>query len=98
MTEAERVDAFNRILDQELVFKLFFKLGEDSNVAIRKLALSKLAEVELVRAIADKIEVPELREFAIARLKSIYISECDLKPISESRLTSLYVKRMRNSK
>lgn len=25
MTEAERVDVFNRILDQELVFKLFFK-------------------------------------------------------------------------
>ena len=28
MTEAERVDAFNRILDQELVFKLFFKPAE----------------------------------------------------------------------
>ena len=98
MTGAEHVDAFNRILDQELVFKLFFKPGEDSNVAIRKLALSKLVEVELVRAIADKIKEQELREFAIARLKSIYISECDLKPISESRLTSLYVKRMRNSR
>ena len=98
MTEAERVDAFNRILDQELVFKLFFKPGEDGNIAIRKLALSKLVEVEPVRAIADKIKEQELREFAIARLKSIYISESDLKPISESRLASLYVKRMRNSK
>jgi hypothetical protein len=98
MTEAERVDAFNRIIDQELVFKLFFKPGEDSNVAIRKLALSKLVEVELVRAIADKIKKQELREFAIARLKSIYISESDLKTITESRLASLYVKRMRNSK
>jgi hypothetical protein len=96
--EAERVDAFNMILDQELVFKLFFKPGEDSNVAIRKLALSKLVEVELVRAIADKIEVPELRESAIARLKSIYVSESDLKPISESRLASLYVRRLRKSK
>jgi hypothetical protein len=98
MTETERIDAFNRILDQELVFKLFFIPGEDRNVAIRKLALSKLVEVELVRAIADKIEVPELRESAIARLKSIYISESDLKPISESQLARLYVKRMRNSK
>ena len=40
MPEAERVDAFNRILDQELVFKLFFKPGEDSNIAIRKLAIA----------------------------------------------------------
>ena len=45
MTGAERVDAFNRIFDQEIVFKLFFKQGEDSNVAIRKLALSKLVKV-----------------------------------------------------
>ena len=77
---------------------MFFKPGEDSNVAIRKLALSKLVEVELVRAIADKIKKQELHEFAIARLKSIYISESDLKPISESQFASLYVKRMQNSK
>ena len=53
---------------------MFFKPGEDSNVAIRKLALSKLVEVELVRSIADKTKMQELREFAIERLKSIYIS------------------------
>ena len=68
---------------------MFFKPGEDSNVAIRKLALSKLVEVELVRDIADKIKMQELRELAIERLKSIYISESDLKPISESQLASL---------
>ena len=68
---------------------MFFKPGEDSNVAIRKLALSKLVEVELVRSIADKTKMQELREFAIERLKSIYISESDLKPISESQLASL---------
>lgn len=91
----KRFAAFNEILDQELIFKLFFKPGEDCNIAIRKLALFRMAEVELVKVIADKIKVPELQEAAMARIKSIYADERDFKPNSESCVARLYAQRMR---
>lgn len=98
VTESERINAFNGIQDQEMIFKLFFKPGEDSNIAIRKLALNKLAEVEVVKVIADKIKLQELHDEAMVRIKSIYANECDYKPIPGSQVAMLYAKRMRCSK
>lgn len=96
--EHERLSAFNEILDQELVFKLFFKPGEDRNIAIRKLALKNLAEIEVIKVIAEKIKVQELRDEAITRIKSIYADERDFKPISGSQVARLYAQRMRLSR
>ena len=98
VTESERINAFNGIQDQEMIFKLFFKPGEDSNIAIRKLALNKLAEVEVVKVIADKIKLQELHDAAMARIKSIYANECDFKPILESQVARLYAQRLRRYK
>lgn len=94
----ERIVVLDRILDQELIFELFFKPGEDCNVTIRRLALSRIAEVELVKVIADKIKVPELREAAMARIRSIYANERDFKPNFESQVARLYAQRLRRYK
>jgi hypothetical protein len=91
----ERIVALNEILDQELIFKLFFKPGEDCNAKIRKLVLSRMVEVELVKVIAEKIKVQELREAAMARIKSIYANDCEVKPDKESQVARFYVQRMR---
>jgi hypothetical protein len=96
--ENGRIDAFKGIQDQEMIFKLFFKPGEDSNIAIRKLALSKLAEVEIVKVIAEKVKMQELHDAAMTRIKSIYANERDFKPIPESQVAMLYAQRMRCSK
>ena len=96
--EDERIAALDGILDQELIFKLFFKPGEDCNVAIRKSVLFRIAEVELVKVVADKIKVQELRAAAMARIKSIYANERDFKPNFESQVARLYAQRMRHYK
>ena len=96
--EDERIAALDGILDRGLIFKLFFKPGEDCNVAIRKSVLFRIAEVELVKVVADKIKVQELRAAAMARIKSIYANERDFKLNFESQVARLYAQRMRHYK
>lgn len=93
--EKERISALDLIRDQETLFMLFFKPGEDRSIAVRKSALNRLAEVEVVKVLAEKLQIQELRDAALARIKTIYADERDFKPLGGSDVVRQYAKRMR---
>lgn len=96
--EKERLDALARIRDQDTLFMLFFKPGEDRSVLVRKSVLHGLAEVEIVKILAAKLNVQELKDAAVKRLKTIYADERDFKPLDESDVARCYATRMRRSR
>lgn len=90
---ADRLAAFDAIWDQDVIFALFFKPGEDGNIEIRKRAIERMAEVELVKYLGARVPLPEVANAAKERLKGLYEDERDFSPSESDSLIRSYVKR-----
>ena len=66
-----------------------------SSVAVRAAAIDRIAEVDLVKAIAAKCQVPAVRAAAKKRLESIYATELDREMADVSPVVNAYAKRLR---
>ena len=71
-SEENRLRALNQIWDQDDVFLLFFKPGEDRNVAIRTAAIDRLAEIDVMKVLAKKSQIHEVCEVADLKLKNAF--------------------------
>lgn len=94
-TISERLAVFEEICDHDDIFTLFFKPGNDRNGEIRKMALERMAEIEIVKSLGVRVPYPELKEAARARLQSIYRDERDFLPHKNDGVIRSYVKRTR---
>lgn len=90
-----RVGALGDIQDQEEIFRLIFKPGEDKNEAVRVAAIELIAEIDIVKAIAAKCQVQSVRDAANRRLESVYAAEADRTMTGTSPVVSAYAKRLR---
>ena len=71
-SEDERLEALAKVLDQDVLFRLVFKPGSDTNLAVRVTALKSLAELDLVRFIEAKCSDQRVCEAAQERLDAVY--------------------------
>lgn len=92
---SERLAAFEKIRDHDVIFTLFFKPGKDRNVDVRKKALERMAEVEIIKSIGGLVQIPELKDAAQARLRTLYADERDLLPHQDDGVIRSYAKRTR---
>ena len=90
-----RVAALGAIQDQEEMFRMIFKPGEDKNVAIRVAAIDLIAEIDIVKVIAAKCQIQDVRDAANRRLAAIYATESDRTMVDASPVVSAYAKRLR---
>ena len=86
--------ALDGIQDQEEMFRLIFKPGEDKNVAIRVAAIDLIAEIDIVKAIAAKCQIQAVRDAANRRLEAIYATESDRMMGGVSPVVNAYAKRL----
>ena len=98
VSEKERLEALAKVQDQDVLFRLMFKPGSDTNLAIRVTALKSLAELDVVRYMEAKCPDRRVREAAQERLDAVYgenrnrqVEQC--KPTFRS-----YAQRMRDGR
>ena len=95
MSEESRVKALDAIQDQDEIFRLIFKPGEDKNVSVRVAAIDLIAEIDIVKVIAAKCQIPAVRDAAKKRLETIYATELDRVMVDTSPVVNAYAKRLR---
>ncbi|MGN0826651.1 MAG: hypothetical protein ACI4QD_01805 [Kiritimatiellia bacterium] len=95
LPEAERLAAMAKISDQDVVFRLLFKPGRDTNVAVRIAALNSLADMDVVRYMAIKSSCPLVSKAAHDRLAAVYSSGCERTEEECRPAMRVYAKRMR---
>lgn len=96
--ESERLAAFNRLWDQDDIFYLFFKPGEDRNVAVRVAAVNRLAEADLLRMIGERTNIPEVTEAIKNRINALYADDRDRRESGNSTVSLCYISRLRSRK
>lgn len=93
-SEKKRVASLKRVWNQDDVFRLFFKPGEDRNAAVRAAAIGQIAEIDVVKRLAAGVEIPEVAAAAEKRLKSVFASESDRRAAPLSNVARDYAQRM----
>lgn len=96
LTESERLAALEKIRDQDAIFYLFFKPGEDRNLAVRVAAVNRISEVDVLKALGEKTPIPEIRKAASSRLETVYADRRDRAYVRRSAVVQAYLERMRS--
>lgn len=93
---AQRLAAMEQICNQDDIFYLFFKPGEDRNLQIRIAAVQKLTEVDILKILDKKVEIPELKKAIEERLAAVYADEKDRKSPSDATVPVNYARRLKS--
>lgn len=93
--EAQRLAALAQAWDQDDVFYLFFKPGDDRNTDIRISVVNRLAEVDVLKAIGEKTGIPAVSQAISQRLAEIYSDSRDRELPEGSSAAAQYVRRMK---
>lgn len=93
--EDQRLMALAQVWDQDDVFFLFFKPGEDRNPTVRVAAVNRLAEIDVLKAIGEKTGIPAVSQAIAQRLVGIYPDSRDRELPDGSSVAAQYVRRMK---
>ena len=97
-SEEERLAALAKVQDQDILFRLIFKPGCDTNLAIRVAALKSLAELDVIRFMEAKCPDQRVREAACERLDAVYGKNRDRKVEQCKPTFRAYAQRMRSGR
>lgn len=92
---ARRLSALAEVWDQDDVFYLFFRPGDDRSVDIRVSAVNRLAEIDVLKAIGEKTGIPAVSQAIAQRLAEVYSDSRDRELPESSSCASHYVRRMK---
>lgn len=93
--ETSRLAAMEQIIYQDDIFYLFFKPGEDRNIHVRVAAIQKLAEVDVLKALGKKMNVPEVSKAIEERLAAVYAASSDRESPEDSAVVAQYTQRLK---
>lgn len=94
----ERLAALAKVQDQDVLFRLVFKPGSDTNSAIRVTALKSLAELDVIRYMEVKCSDCRIREAAKERLDAVYGENRDRQVEQCEPTFRSYARRMRGGR
>lgn len=95
-SEDQRLMALAQVWDQDDIFFLFFKPGEDRNPNIRVAAVNRLAEIDVLKAVGEKTGIPEVSQAIAQRLEGIYPDSRDREfGPGDSPVAAQYARRLK---
>ncbi len=97
-SEEERLAALAKVQDQDVLFRLVFKPGSDTNLAIRVTALKSLAELDVIRYMEAKCPDRRVREAAQERLDAVFGENRDRQAEQCKTTFRSYAQRMRGGR
>ena len=98
LSEGERLAALAKVQDQDVLFRLMFKPGCDTNLAVRVAAMKSMAEMDVIRFMAANCPDRRVCEAAHERLEAIYGKNCSRQPEQCMAIVRAYAKRMSGRK
>lgn len=96
VSESERLKKMADLWNQDDIFYLLFKPGEDTNTAVRVAAVNGLAEIEILKAFVGKIKIREIEEAVTNRLNTIYVDGRKGRSTEISPIVRQYARRLRS--
>jgi len=94
--ESDRLAALAKVPDQDAIFRLMFKPGCDTNVAVRVAALKSMVEMDVVRYMETNCADQRVCKAARERIESVYGKNCNRRAEQCKQTVRAYVRRMRN--
>lgn len=94
-SETQRLTALAQVWDQDDVFYLFFKPGDDRNTDIRVSVVNRLAEVDVLKTIGEKTGILAVSQAIAQRLAEIYSDSRDRELPEGSAVAAQYARRLK---
>ena len=98
LSESERLAALANVQDQDALFRLMFKPGCDTNLAVRVAAMNAMAEIDVIRFMEANCPDRRVSEAAHERIAAIYGDKCSRQPEQCKETMRTYAKRMSDRK
>ena len=96
LSEAERLASLDRIQDQDAIFRLIFKPGSDTNLAVRVAAVWSVAELDILWYLKAKCRDERVSAAASTRLAASGVADSVRDPEQCKQTVRAYARRMRD--
>ena len=93
-SEAERLASLDKIQDQDAIFRLIFKPGSDTNLAVRVAAVWSIAELDVLWYLKTKCPDERVSAVASTRLAASGVADSVRDPEQCKQTVRAYVRRM----
>ena len=93
-SETERLASLDQIQDQDAIFRLIFKPGSDTNLAVRVAAVWSIAELDVLWYLKTKCPDERVSAAASTRLAASGVADSVRDPEQCKRAVRAYVRRM----